>query len=63
VGWASDGTSFVRLDYEAAYGMFPGADSEEVRWSTCRWLESRGATCDTLGQDLCFACVGAMPAP
>src|SRR5688500_4976301 len=32
VGYAYDGVAFLKLDYEAAYGMFPGTDSEEVSW-------------------------------
>ena len=61
VGFASDGTTFTKLDYEAAYGMFPGTDSEELRWEACAWLESRGVDCPTLTRDLCLACVGATP--
>jgi len=57
VGWASDGVGFVRLDYEATYGMFPGTDTEDLRWTDCAYLEARSPTCPTLDGDLCLACV------
>ena len=63
IGYASDGANFLKLDYSAAYGMFPGTDSEDVQWWQCTWLESRGADCPTLTRDLCLGCVGATPLP
>ncbi|HUQ02690.1 MAG TPA: hypothetical protein VM261_09360 [Kofleriaceae bacterium] len=61
VGYAYDGAAFLKLDYEAAYGQFPGMDSEALSWTACAWLESRGADCPTLTRDLCLGCVGATP--
>jgi hypothetical protein len=62
VGWgtANDpaGPAFLRLDYSMAIGfMFPGTDSEEWSWTGCTSLESRGADCATLANDLCLGCV------
>ncbi len=62
VGWASDGVGFIRLDYQATYGMYPGTDSEELQWTGCASLESHGAACPTLPLDLCLGCVGPRPA-
>lgn len=63
VGWAGDGAGFVRLDYQATFGFLLPTDSEEVRWTACAYLESRGADCPSLDRDLCLACVGAAPQP
>lgn len=65
VGWATAAAAdpaapitFLRLDYEAVYGMFPGTDREDVAWTGCASLESHGATCPSLAEDLCLGCVG-----
>jgi hypothetical protein len=61
VGYAYDGAAFLKLDYAAAYGQFPGTDSEEVAWTACAGLEPFAADCPTLTRDLCLGCVGATP--
>lgn len=63
VGYASDGARFLKLDYAASYGMFPGTDTEEVRWTVCAGLEPDRADCPTLTRDLCLRCAGATPLP
>lgn len=60
VGWGSaydgDGPPFLRLDYSMTIGfMFPGTDTEGWCWTGCASLESRGADCPSLADDLCLA--------
>jgi len=55
VGWASDGRSYWRLQYDVVGGCSP-VYSDDIETRTCDFVGDRGDSCEWLESSLCFYC-------